>query len=149
MRKSIGFTASLQSYPSSVFYTPHWSGTTQLLNFPPGLRVIMRMCNDPATGASACLEDGHESSPEQVRMKEHYCFCCCYCIFIVVVAVFLLLLLLLSLYCCCYCCLQLLLLLFSMFSCCKYNTWTFLNYCIYIYHAFSCSFPCGRNITML
>ena len=43
------------------------SGTTQFLNFPPGTRVIMPMCNDPETGASACLVDGHDSSPEQVH----------------------------------------------------------------------------------
>ena len=36
-------------------------------NFSPGLQVIMRMCNDPETGASACVEDGHDSSPEQNR----------------------------------------------------------------------------------
>ena len=41
------------------------SGTTQLLNFPPGLQVIMRMCNDPETGANACLEDKHDSSPQK------------------------------------------------------------------------------------
>ena len=41
------------------------SGTTELLNLPPGLRVIMRMFNDPETGVSACLEDGHDSSPKQ------------------------------------------------------------------------------------
>ena len=38
------------------------SGITQLLNFPAGPRVIMRMCNDPETGA--CLQDGLDSSPE-------------------------------------------------------------------------------------
>ena len=27
--------------------------------------MIMRMCNDPETGDSACLEDGHDSSPKQ------------------------------------------------------------------------------------
>ena len=44
------------------------SGTTQLLKFPPGLQVIKRMCNDPETGASACLEDGHDLSPEQALL---------------------------------------------------------------------------------
>ena len=39
--------------------------TTQLLHFLPGLQVIMRMCNDPETGASACLEEGHDLCPEQ------------------------------------------------------------------------------------
>ena len=38
----------------------------QHLNFLSRLEVIMRMCNDPETGASACLEDGHDSSPEKV-----------------------------------------------------------------------------------
>ena len=42
------------------------SGTTQLVNFPPALRVIMHMCIDPETCmSSACLEDDHDSSPEQ------------------------------------------------------------------------------------
>ena len=41
------------------------SATTPFLKFLPGLQVIMRMCNDPGTGASACLEGGHDSSPEQ------------------------------------------------------------------------------------
>ena len=36
-------------------------------NFSPGLQVIMRICNDPETGASACLEDGHDSSPTQMQ----------------------------------------------------------------------------------
>ena len=36
-------------------------------NFSPGPQVIMRMCNDPETGASACLEDEHVSSPKKVR----------------------------------------------------------------------------------
>ena len=28
--------------------------------------MIMHMCNDPETGASACLEDEHDSSPEKL-----------------------------------------------------------------------------------
>ena len=43
------------------------SWTTQFLNFPPGPRVIIHMFNDPETGASTCLEDRHDSSPEQER----------------------------------------------------------------------------------
>ena len=43
--------------------------TTQLLNFLPGLQVKMRMCNDPGTGASVCLEEGHYSSPEKTVAK--------------------------------------------------------------------------------
>ena len=39
--------------------------TTKLWNFLSGLKVIMRMRYDPETGASTCLEDGHDSSPEQ------------------------------------------------------------------------------------
>ena len=31
--------------------------------------LIMRMCNEAETGASACLEDGHDTSTEQVGQK--------------------------------------------------------------------------------
>ena len=36
-------------------------------NFPPGHQVIIRMCNDPEMGASSCMEDGRDSSPEQTN----------------------------------------------------------------------------------
>ena len=39
--------------------------TIQLSDFLPGLQAVMRICNDPETGASVCLEDGHDSSPKQ------------------------------------------------------------------------------------
>ena len=32
--------------------------------------MIVRMCNGPETGASACLENGHDSSIEQVSRVE-------------------------------------------------------------------------------
>ena len=45
------------------------SGTTEHLDFLPALQVIIRKCNDAEAGASVCLEDGHDSSPEQLRLK--------------------------------------------------------------------------------
>ena len=65
--KPISVTGSLHMRIDSSIHTTVLPVTTQLLNFLPGLQVIMRMCNDPETGASACLEDGHDSSPEQNR----------------------------------------------------------------------------------
>ena len=30
--------------------------------------MVKHTCNDPETGASACLEDGHDSSPELFKL---------------------------------------------------------------------------------